>query len=100
MSEIDVGSTAESVPLEMRPDYIHGYAAGLEAGKLLVPSVPDAMEPETWHETADQKLADERYCRGWNDCRAAMLSAAQNPAPAQDDVAPLLAATTPKEPTK
>lgn len=39
------------------------------------PSVPEAIEPESWHESSEQKLSEESYCKGWNACRAAMLAA-------------------------
>jgi hypothetical protein len=37
---------------------------------------PEAMEPADWHETEEMQREDRTYCRGWNDCRAAMLAAA------------------------
>lgn len=41
------------------------------------PGVPEAIKPERDFISSEQLLADESYCEGWNDCRAAMLAAAQ-----------------------
>lgn len=38
--------------------------------------VPDSIEPESWYESSEQRLSEQRYCDGWNACRTAMLACA------------------------
>jgi hypothetical protein len=38
---------------------------------------PHVLEPQKWHESSEQKLAEESYCEGWNACRVAAIEAMQ-----------------------
>lgn len=35
--------------------------------------LPGPLAPQEWHESSEQKLSEERYCDGWNACRAEMI---------------------------